>query len=75
MTKKANFINTGAKKVRFGSFAGGEKGEHNGRGFVEIYWIFALQQEIFFGTKSFDWVFIEVVKPLSQTPHVRLNTN
>ena len=35
---------------------GGEYGEYNGVGFVELSKIFAIQNATFFGTESFDGV-------------------
>ena len=43
-------------------FAGGEDGERNGVGFVEIFSIFETQDDIFFGSTPLDRVYPVYIK-------------
>ena len=42
------------RETLFGLFDGGDDGEHNDVGFVEVTEIFLTQNAFFFGTESFD---------------------
>ena len=48
IVKWANSANNGAREMEFGSHDGGEDGEHNGAGFVEISNILMMQDSFFF---------------------------
>ena len=52
IAKKANSANNDPRKVKFSTLDGGEDGEHNVAGFVEIPEIFLLEVAIFFETSS-----------------------
>ena len=43
----------GTRQVEFCSFDGGEDGEHNGVGFVELSTRFAAHDDFFYGAASF----------------------
>ena len=52
--KEANSANDGTREVENGTFTGAEDGEHNGVRLVEIFKIFATQNEYsFFGNEPF----------------------
>ena len=54
IAKSANLSNHGDREIEFGLFDGGEGGEYNVVGHVEIYQIFATQNEYFIGPILFD---------------------
>ena len=56
ITKQANRINNGARKIRFGSLDGGDDSEYTGIDFVEICEISVSQDALFSGTGPFDGV-------------------
>ncbi len=52
-SKQGDFSSNGAKEVAFESFGGGEDGEYDGAGFVEISNIFTIVDTFFFWNRAF----------------------